>query len=141
MYLTYSEYKDLIGGLVVEDSFNKLLPKAVIQIDTVTNYFYGMPDSPSLDDETVSEYKWINGRAKAFKRALCMIIDYMDRNSVVDRSDLKDGAYSSIEIGRTHLQSASGSGSTSTSSGYAVPDEAMDLLGRFGLRYRGVASG
>lgn len=141
MYLTYSEYKTLIGGSVVEDTFDKLLPKAVIQIDTVTNYFYGMPDSPSLDEETVSEYKWINGRAKAFKRALCMIIDYMERNSVVDRSDLNNGAYSSVEIGRTHLQSASSNGSTSTSSGYAVPDEAVDLLGRFGLRYGGVTSG
>lgn len=140
MYLTYPEFTNILPNSVSEDSFKKLISKAEIQIDTVTNYFYGMPNSPVLSDDGASEYPWINARAKAFKRAIALTIDYMDRNSVTDSSDLNNDSYSSVEIGRTTLQSANSDGSSSTGSGFAIPDEALILLGRFGLRYGGVAS-
>lgn len=140
MYLTYPEFQSVLPNSVSNDVFEQLLPNAEIQIDTVTNYFYGMPDSHVLDDDAVSEYKWLKSRASAFKRAVALTIDYMDRNSVTDSSDLNNGSYSSIEIGRTTLQSANGGGTSSTSSGFAVPDEVLSLLGRFGMRYGGVAS-
>lgn len=139
MYLTYPEYSAISNSLD-ENAFKKLISKAEIQIDTVTNYFYGMPNSHVLADDSVSDYPWLNARASAFKRAISLTIDYMNSNSVTDSSDVKDGSYSSVEIGRTTLQYSNGSGSSSKSSGFAVPDEALVLLGRFGLRYGGVAS-
>jgi len=140
MYLTYPEFTNILPYELSEDAFNKLISKAEIQIDTVTNYFYGMPNSHVLADDSVSDYSWLNARAIAFKRAIAITIDYMDSNSVTNSSDVKNGSYSSVEIGRTTLQSANSGGSSSTSSGFAVPDEALMLLGRFGLRYGGVAS-
>ena len=134
MYLTYPEFTSILSDTLSEDAFKKLNSKAEIQIDTVTNYFYGMPNSPVLSDDSVSEYPWISARAKAFKRAIALTVDYMDRNSVTDSTDLNNGSYSSVEIGRTTLQSANSDGSSSTSSGFAVPDEVLMLLGRFGLR-------
>lgn len=140
MYLTYPEYSNILPDSLSEDAFKKLISKAEIQIDTVTNYFYGMPNSHVLSDDSVSDYPWLNARASAFKRAIAMTIDYMDSNNVTDSSDVKDGSYSSVEIGRTTLQYSNGNGSSSKSSEFAVPDEALVLLGRFGLRYGGVAS-
>ncbi len=140
MYLTYPEFQSVLPNSVSNDVFEQLLPNAEIQIDTVTNYFYGMPNSHVLADDSVSDYSWLNARAIAFKRAIAITIDYMDSNSVTNSSDVKNGSYSSVEIGRTTLQSANSGGSSSTSSGFAVPDEALMLLGRFGLRYGGVAS-
>jgi len=140
MYLTYPEFQSILPNSVSNDVFEQLLPNAEIQIDTVTNYFYGMPNSHVLADDSVSDYSWLNARAIAFKRAIAITIDYMDSNSVTNSSDVKNGSYSSVEIGRTTLQSANSGGSSSTSSGFAVPDEALMLLGRFGLRYGGVAS-
>lgn len=140
MYLTYPDFQIILPNSVSDDVFKQLLPKAELQIDTVTNYFYAMPDSHVLDDDSVSEYKWLKARADAFKRAIALTIDYMDRNSVADSSDLNNGSYSSVEIGRTTLQSANGGGSSSTSSGFAVPDEVLSLLGRFGMRYGGITS-
>lgn len=60
MYLTYPEFTNILPDTLSEDTFKKLISKAEIQIDTVTNYFYGMPNSPVLSDDSDSEYPWRN---------------------------------------------------------------------------------
>ncbi|MFH0349386.1 hypothetical protein ACG92U_04200 [Leuconostoc citreum] len=70
---------------------------------------------------------------------MALTIDYMNSNNVSNSADLKNNSFSSIEIGRTTLQSAN-KGTSNTSSGLAVPDEALMILGRYGLRYGGVQS-
>lgn len=139
MYLTYSEFNTILNNSVDEDTFNKLLVSAEIQIDTVTNYFYSMPGINDIESDSNSKYPWLKARSDVFKKALALTIDYMNSNKVSNSADLKNNSFSSIEIGRTTLQSAN-KDTSNTSSGLAVPDEALMILGRYGLRYGGVQS-
>ncbi|MET3356894.1 UNVERIFIED_ORG: hypothetical protein ABIC58_000241 [Leuconostoc holzapfelii] len=139
MYLTYSEFKSILSDSVDEVTFDKLLVRAEIQIDTVTNYFYSMPGINDIESDSNSKYLWLKARSDVFKKALALTIDYMNSNNVSNSADLKNNSFSSIEIGRTTLQSAN-KDISNTSSGLAVPDEALMILGRYGLRYGGVQS-
>ncbi|MBU7450020.1 hypothetical protein [Leuconostoc citreum] len=139
MYLTYSEFKSILSDSVDEVTFDKLLVRAEIQIDTVTNYFYSMPGINDIESDSISKYPWLKARSDVFKKALALTIDYMNSNNVSNSADLKNNSFSSIEIVRTTLQSAN-KDISNTSSGLAVPDEALMILGPYGLRYGGVQS-
>lgn len=139
MYLNYSEFKSILSDSVDEVTFDKLLVRAEIQIDTVTNYFYSMPGINDIESDSISKYPWLKARSDVFKKALALTIDYMNSNNVSNSADLKNNSFSSIEIGRTTLQSAN-KDISNTSSGLAVPDEALMILGPYGLRYGGVQS-
>ncbi|NVM33697.1 hypothetical protein HWI72_08790 [Pediococcus acidilactici] len=135
MYLTYDEFKALGISNISEENFNEAITKAEIQIDMVTNYFYadGLHD---LQNDLISSKKCLNMRAKAFKKALGIIICYAIETGVSSSNDAISGNVKSISIGRTHLD-ASGTDSV-TYGKSAVPNEAMALLFHWGLLYKGV---
>lgn len=135
MYLTYDEFRALEISDISEDDFKKAIAKAEIQIDMVTNFFYadGLHD---LQKDLNSPKKRLNMRAKAFKKALGIIICYAIETGVYSSNDAISGNVKSISIGRTHLDT---SGTASVTYGKsAVPNEAMALLFRWGFLYKGV---
>lgn len=120
---------------ISEENFNEAIAKAEIQIDMVTNYFYadGLYD---LQSDLISPKKLLNMRAKAFKKALGLIICYAIETGVSSSNNAISGNVKSISIGRTHLDT---SGTASVTYGKsAVPNEAMALLFHWGLLYKGV---
>lgn len=135
MYLTYDEFKALGISDISEENFNEAITKAETQIDMVTNYFYadGLHD---LQNDLSSPKKYLNMRAKAFKKALGIIICYAIETGVSSSNDAISGNIKSISIGRTHLD-ASGTDSV-TYGNSAVPNEAMALLFHWGFLYKGV---
>lgn len=135
MYLTYDEFKALGISDISEVNFNEAITKAEIQIDMVTNYFYadGLND---LQNDLISSKKCLNMRAKAFKKALGIIICYAVETGVSSSNDAISGNIKSLSIGRTHLDT---SGTDSVTYGNsAVPNEAMALLFHWGFLYKGV---
>ena len=135
MYLTYDEFKALGISDMAEDNFKESITKAEIQIDMVTNFFYadGLHD---LQSDLISPKKRLNMRAKAFKKALGMIICYAIETGVSNSNDAISGNVKSVSIGRTHLDT---SGTASVTYGNsAVPNEAVALLFRWGFLYKGV---
>lgn len=120
---------------ISEENFKEAIPKAEIQIDMVTNFFYadGLHD---LQNDLISSKKHLNMRAKAFKRALGMIICYAIETGVSSSNDAISGNVKSVSIGRTHLDT---SGTASVTYGKtAVPNEAMALLFHWGFLHKGV---
>lgn len=120
---------------VSEEDFKKAVSKAETQIDTVTNFFYadGLHD---LQNDLISPKKHLNMRAKAFKRALGMIICYAIETGVSSSNDVISGNVKNISIGRTHLDTDGTASATYGKS--AVPNEAMALLFHWGFLYKGV---
>lgn len=135
MYLTYDEFKALGISDISEDNFNEAIAKAEFQIDMVTNFFYanGLHD---LQNDLISSNKRLNMRAKAFKRALGIIVCYAIETGVTSSNDAISGNVKSLSIGRTHLDT---SGTASATYGKSsVPNEAMALLFHWGFLYKGV---
>ncbi|MEE6728349.1 hypothetical protein PS421_01325 [Pediococcus pentosaceus] len=127
MYLTYDEFKALEISDISEENFKEAITKAEIQIDMVTNFFYadGLHD---LQSDLISSKKRLNMRAKAFKKALGLIVCYAIETGVYNSNDAISGNVKSLSIGRTHLDI---SGTASVTYGKsAVPNEAMALLFR-----------
>lgn len=120
---------------ISEENFKEAITKAEIQIDMVTNFFYadGLND---LQNDLSSPKKCLNMRAKAFKKALGIIICYAIETGVSSSNDAISGNIKSLSIGRTHLD-ASGTDSV-TYGKSSVPNEAMALLFRWGFLYKGV---
>ncbi|MBF7103934.1 hypothetical protein I6H67_04795 [Pediococcus pentosaceus] len=135
MYLTYDEFKSLEISDISEENFKETIAKAETQIDMVTNFFYanGLHD---LQNDLISSNKRLNMRAKAFKKALGIIIYYAVETGVSSSNDAISGNVKSLSIGRTHLDT---SGTASVTYGKsAVPNEAMALLFHWGFLYKGV---
>lgn len=135
MYLTYDEFKALGLSDMSEEDFKKAIVKAEIQIDMVTNFFYanGLHD---LQNDLISPKKRLNMRAKAFKKALGLIVCYAIETGVSSSNDAISGNVKSITIGRTQLET---DGTDSVTYGKsAVPNEAMALLFHWGFLYKGV---
>lgn len=135
MYLTFDDFTKLGFNNVSADEFADELSKAEVQIDMVTNYFYadGLHD---LDDDLNSPKKYLKMRAKAFKRALGLIICYAVATGVADSNSAISGDVKSLTIGRTQLDMSDTSSTTYGKS--AVPNEVIALLIRWGFLYRGV---
>lgn len=120
---------------ISEENFKKAITKAEIQIDMVTNFFYadGLHD---LQNDLTSPKKRLNMRAKAFKKALGIIICYAIETGVSSSNDAISGNVKSLSIGRTRLDTSETASVTYGIS--AVPNEAMALLFRWGFLYKGV---
>lgn len=120
---------------ISEENFKEAITKAEIQIDMVTNFFYadGLHD---LQNDLTSPKKRLNMRAKAFKKALGIIICYAIETGVSSSNDAISGNVKSLSIGRTRLDASETASVTYGIS--AVPNEAMALLFRWGFLYKGV---
>ena len=133
MFLTYDEYKNIVGTQINEDDFNGLVNKAADIISSVCRFFY-----LSGDDLINDELQW---RANKFKNAIAYQIDYMHKNGYTSASDISNGTLEadSLSIGRTSI-SGGKSGATATSktaSLLGISEDSYITLRHTGLLYRG----
>lgn len=125
-YLTYNEYVEF-GYRLDEDVFNELVKDAERIIDLATNDFYKVHDDILVDKS--------KRRVETFKTAICEQIDFMRETGINKSYDLAQNEFTSITVGRLSLNPASNVGSTMKN---GLCTEAYNLLGRYGLLYRGV---
>lgn len=133
MFLTYDEYKNIVGTQINEDDFNGLVNKAADIISSVCRFFY-LSDDDLINDEL----QW---RANKFKNAIAYQIDYMHKNGYTSASDISNGTVEadSLSIGRTSI-SGGKSGATATSktaSLLGISEDSYITLRHTGLLYRG----
>ena len=124
-YLTYSEYVEF-GYRLDEDAFNDLVKGAERIIDLATNNFY------KVHDILVDKSK---RRVETFKMAICEQVDFMYATGINKSYDLAQNEFTSITVGRLSLSPAGNVGATMKN---GLCTEAYNLLGRYGLLYRGV---
>lgn len=133
-YLDYAEFTELTGSELDEQKFKRLLPKATVQLDGLTNDFYSA--RYVLEAEYKSDYPLIRARATTFKQALGATVEYMDETGITSRSDVANVAQGGVSIGRTRVEGPDYK--KSLAPGWVVPVEYYALLGRHGLLYRGL---
>lgn len=136
MYLDFDTFNNLISESVKSEDFKFLLPRASVQLDNLTNGFYERND---LDTDLNSDIPAFKSRAKAFLNALAFTIDYMGANDVTSSADLNGGTGMNVQIGNTQIQGVDNAKTIASGyEGVVVPDEAVQLLARHGLIYRGM---
>lgn len=127
--LTLKEYIDLGYTQAIDhDDFATIEAQAQRHIDAVTNYYYKSHDIEHDD--------WPD-RVDAYKSAICEQIDFIKQTGVAASYDAGDN-FQSVSIGRLSLSSAIDPIKNGTVGD--VCKEAYQLLGRYGLLYRGVGS-
>lgn len=133
MNITQQEFSDLTGNKnFTQDMIDQAKIKAQLQVEAVTNGFYTKYDINSDLNSDVFAY---NQRAQAYKQAIALTIEFMISNEITSTADLHLNGQSNLQIGDMRVQ---GSALNSANlSNFAVPDEALTLLGRHGLLYQG----
>lgn len=133
MQFTQQEFSNLTGNTTItQDQINALSIKAQLQVDTVTNGFYEKYDINNDVNSLIMAY---NQRASAYKQALALTIEFMVTNEIQSTADLHLNGQSNLQIGDMRVQ---GSALNSANlSNFAIPDEALALLGRNGLLWQG----
>ncbi|QHJ80570.1 MAG: hypothetical protein [Caudoviricetes sp.] len=133
MNLTQEQFSKLTGNSEIsEEEVAKLLPKAQLAVDEMTNGFY---DRFSFEDDEKSAFAPEQKRASAYKQSIALTIEFMVANDVQTSAELNSNGKAQLTIGRTHVQGYDLSGVNI--SGTVIPDEAYSLLARNGLLYRG----
>lgn len=131
-YLTYDEYQQLHFQDINEESFDKVLMRATMAINSVTN-FRLLKNDKLMDD-------WPDWMKEQFKQAVGLQMEYVAKTGIETAADARDmGNISSSSIGDTTVSTTGKSdvGSSDTSL-YLSPD-VLSILGALGLLYKGVA--
>lgn len=130
-YLTYEEYQQLHFQDMTEESFNKVLMRATMAINSVTN-FRLLKNDKLMDD-------WPDWMKEQFKQAVGLQMEYVAKTGIETASDARDmGNISSSSIGDTTISTGKSDTGSSDTSLYLSPD-VVSILGALGLLYKGVA--
>ncbi|GEP75467.1 hypothetical protein [Weissella thailandensis] len=130
-YLTYEEYQQLHFQDMNEESFNKVLMRATMAINSVTN-FRLLKNDKLMDD-------WPDWMKEQFKQAVGLQMEYVAKTGIETASDARDmGNISSSSIGDTTISTGKSDTGSSDTSLYLSPD-VVSILGALGLLYKGVA--
>lgn len=129
-YLTYEEYQQLHFQDMNEESFNKVLMRATMAINSVTN-FRLVKDNGLID-------QWSDWMKEQFKQAVGLQIEYIAKTGIETASDAREANnISTSTIGATSVQKSTSNNSSSDTQLYLSPD-VMSILGAVGLLYKGV---
>ncbi|WP_251521568.1 hypothetical protein [Lederbergia lenta] len=129
-YLTYEEFKKILGADIDEPTFNKLLSKSSAILDNVTNHFYAR-HSILLDNS------W---RVKKFKEALCAQIEYFNDLGATTFESINN-APQTFQAGRTSVSNASRyNPSGANESKPLIAEDVLIYLEGTGLLFAGVAT-
>lgn len=130
-YLTYEEYQQLHFQDMNEESFNKVLMRATMAINSVTN-FRLLKNDKLMND-------WPDWMKEQFKQAVGLQMEYVAKTGIETASDARDmGNISSSSIGDTTVSTGKSDTGSSDTSLYLSPD-VQSILGALGLLYKGVA--
>lgn len=129
-YLTFDEYKQFNFQEIDEASFDKVLMRATMAIDSVTR-FYLVKNAELIE-------QWSDWMKEQFKQAVGLQIEYIAKTGIETASDAREASnISSSTIGDTSVQKSTSKNSSSDTELYLSPD-VMSILGALGLLYKGV---
>lgn len=129
-YLTFDEYKQFNFQEIDEASFDKVLMRATMAIDSVTR-FYLVKNAELIE-------QWSDWMKEQFKQAVGLQIEYIANTGIETASDAREASnISSSTIGDTSVQKSTSNNSSSDTQLYLSPD-VMSILGALGLLYKGV---
>lgn len=129
-YLTFDEYKQFNFQEIDEASFDKVLMRATMAIDSVTR-FYLVKNAELIE-------QWSDWMKEQFKQAVGLQIEYIAKTGIETASDAREAnTISSSTIGSTSVQKSTSNNSSSDTQLYLSPD-VMSILGALGLLYKGV---
>lgn len=130
-YLTYDEYKQLHFQDIDEASFDKVLMRATMAINSLTN-FRLLKNDKLMDD-------WPDWMKEQFKQAVGLQMEYVAKTGIETAADARDmGNISSSSIGDTTVSTSKSNTGLSDTSLYLSPD-VQSILDALGLLYKGVA--
>ena len=116
---------------IYEESFDKVLMRATMAINSVTN-FRLLKNDKLMDD-------WPDWMKEQFKQAVGLQMEYVAKTGIETASDARDmGNISSSSIGDTTVSTGKSDTGSSDTSLYLSPD-VQSILGALGLLYKGVA--
>lgn len=131
-YLTYDEYQQLHFQDIDEESFDKVLMRATMAINSVTN-FRLLKDDKLMDD-------WPDWMKEQFKQAVGLQIEYVAKTGIETAADARDmGNISSSSIGDTTVSTTGKSDAGSSDTSLYLSPDVLSILGALGLLYKGVA--
>lgn len=129
-YLTFDEYKQFNFQEIDEASFDKVLMRATMAINSVT-HFRLVKDKGLID-------QWPDWMKEQFKQAVGLQIEYIAKTGIETASDAREANnISTSTIGATTVEKSTSSTSSSDTQLYLSPD-VMSILGAIGLLYKGV---
>ena len=130
-YLTFDEYRQFHFQDIDEVSFDKVLMRATMAINSVT-HFRLVKNDKLMDD-------WPDWMKEQFKQAVGLQMEYVAKTGIETASDARDmGNISSSSIGDTTVSTGKSDIGSSDTSLYLSPD-VVSILGALGLLYKGVA--
>lgn len=138
-YLTFKEYQQNGFTMITDETiFDQHERAAETQIDITTQFFYNTDYAAHSLVDDLAGTQWQVFRAKQFKRAVALQCDYFDEVGADTPIGIANQDLSSIEIGRTHVQSnsnvnATNFGKTGLASGVVA------ILAQIGLMSRAVS--
>ena len=129
-YLTFDEYRQFHLQEIDEASFDKVLMRATMAINSVT-HFRLVKDNGLID-------QWPDWMKEQFKQAVGLQIEYITKTGIETASDAREANnISTSTIGSTTVEKSTSNTSSSDTQLYLSPD-VMSILGALGLLYKGV---
>ena len=138
-YLTFKEYQQNGFTMITDETvFDQHERAAETQIDITTQFFYNTDYAThSLVDDLVGS-QWQVFRAKQFKRAVALQCEYFEELGADTPVGIANQDLSSIEIGRTHVQSNSNVNATNFGK-TGLANGVIAILAQIGLMSRAVS--
>ena len=131
-YLTYEEYQQLHFQDINEESFDKVLMRATMAINSVT-HFRLVKNDKLMDD-------WPDWMKEQFKQAVGLQMEYVAKTGIETAADARDmGNISSSSIGDTTVSTTGKSDAGSSDTSLYLSPDVLSILGSLGLLYKGVA--
>lgn len=130
-YLTFDEYQQFHLQEIDIDSFDQVLMRASMAINSVT-HFRLVKNNELID-------QWPDWMKEQFKQAVGLQMEYIAKTGIETASDAREAnTISSSTIGATSVQKSTSNNSSSDTQLYISPD-VMSILGAIGLLYKGVS--
>lgn len=108
VYLTFKEYQQNGFTMITDETiFDQHERAAETQVDITTQFFYNADYAAHSLVDDLTGTQWQVFRAKQFKRAIALQCEYFEELGADTPVGIANQDLSSIEIGRTHVQSNS----------------------------------
>lgn len=138
-YLTFDEYRDLeFSRITDEATYSRHEAAAETQIDVTTRFFYNADYAKHSLSDDLSGNEWQVFRANQFKRAIALQCEYFEELGADTPVGIANQDLSSIEIGRTHVQSNSNVNATNFGK-TGLATGVVAILAQIGLMSRAVS--
>ncbi|SCC15101.1 hypothetical protein [Weissella bombi] len=130
-YLTYDEYKGFNFAEIDESDFKKILTRAELAINSITQF--------RLMKEENSLLKLPNWMQTQFKQAVALQVEYIAKSGIETAADAREQAnISSSSIGSTSISMNSGTARSANDTSLYISPDTMNILASLGLLYTGV---